>query len=68
MYSNLKILLNIRNLSCVSLENNRSAFFFGIISLYHNKNVLFFSLGFPDGPVVKNLPAKAREAGSIPGL
>ena len=23
---------------------------------------------FPDGPVVKNLPAKAGDTGSIPGL
>ena len=31
-----------------------------------NKDVIF--LGFPGGSVVKNLPAKAGDAGSIPGL
>ena len=28
----------------------------------------FFSWGFPGGSVVKNLPANAGDAGSIPGL
>ena len=27
-----------------------------------------FSKGFPGGSVVKNLPASARDSGSIPGL
>jgi len=31
-----------------------------------NKDVIF--LGFPGGSVVKNLPAKAGDAGSTPGL
>ena len=25
-------------------------------------------LGFPDGPVTKNLPCNARDTGSIPGI
>ena len=25
-------------------------------------------MGFPDGPVVENLPANAEDTGSIPGL
>ena len=29
---------------------------------------LFLTRGFPGGTVVKNLPANARDTGSIPGL
>ena len=28
----------------------------------------YLSLGFPGGPVIKNLPANAGDTGSIPGL
>ena len=31
-------------------------------------SVLFMLLGFPGGSVAKNLPAKVRDMGSIPGL
>ena len=30
--------------------------------------IIFIIWGFPDGPVVKNLPAIAVDAGLIPGL
>ena len=29
---------------------------------------VLFNIGFPGGVVLKNLPANARDAGSIPGL
>ena len=40
-------------------------------ALYHAMCVAFkqgFLKGFPDGSVVKNLPANAGDMGSIPGL
>ena len=36
--------------------------------LVHKKHLVNFLLGFPGGSGVKNLPANAGDAGSIPGL
>ena len=33
-----------------------------------NNKVLIYSMGFPSGSVLKNLPAKAGDSGSILGL
>ena len=30
--------------------------------------MLYYPMGFPGGPVVKNLPADAGDVGSVPGL
>ena len=38
---------------------------FGLLLLGSQIKLL---LGFSDGPVIKNLPANAEDAGSIPGL
>ena len=36
--------------------------------LVHKKHLVNFLLGFPGGSGVKNVPANAGDAGSIPGL
>ena len=49
----------------VSQEYNPSPVFNYEVTFFYLK---MYEMGFPDGSVVKNLPANAGDTGSIPGL